>query len=142
MELLYSKKGIPYIRVDDTDLIFSSIGMKNDRYKYIILSKKRTTTLNISGAKAKKKKEVKISEQINGCYNMNLRKPTAPNDVKKVISPVTAEFLRKTIGKYLINGYFPKDKISDLKKDLEIMNGDDPTDVWEDDPSIDEEDDY
>jgi len=138
MELLFSKKGIPYIQVDDTMLIFSSIGMKNDSYKYIVLSKKKTTTVNVSGAKAKKKKKVKISEQVNGCYNMNLKKTTAPNDVKKVISPVITEFLRKSINKYLKNGYFPKSKIYDLKRDIEKISEDDPTDFWEDDPTADE----
>ena len=131
MKLMFSKNGKPYIEVGDVTLIFSSVGMKNDCYKYITFSKKTVTTVTTSGAKAKKKKTVSISENLNGCFNMNLRKSTAPNDIKKIVPPLLAEFLRKSIKKYLIGDFFPKNKINDLKNDIEKEY--DETDLIDDD---------
>ena len=138
MNLKYSKNGLPYIELPKgAHLIFSTSTESSKGFKFLVFDNKITRTLCISGAKAKKKKYVNISENCNFTTTMDFDK--IPRKAKDFgLSNMTKKMLKKMFSEFLVDGcYFPRENLETLELKLNKMNGTDE-DHMDDDPTATE----
>ena len=135
MKLKYSISNKPYIEFDnEAKLIFSSMTKdKNKGYKYLVFSHIETNAICLSGAKVKRKRYANISEKISFVTNMKFKK--IPNNARKVLTPITLNYLKKTFEGLTLGDYFPEKNLKELDK---ILNFVDDTDEIDDDPTANE----
>ena len=135
MNLKYTKSKTPYIEFDNgANLIFSSMTKDvNKGYKYLVFSHTETNAICLSAAKVKKKRYATVVEKIGFSTTMKFKK--IPNAAKKVLTPITLNYLKKTFEKLTINGYFPEKNLKELD---EILNFVDKTDEVDDDITANE----
>lgn len=147
MKLIYSEnKKIPLIIFENgARLIFSVTTETEKGFKYLAFTNKDTMTVTVSGAKAKVKKTRKISNLVSFMVDTSIKRPgsnSLPSNSKKFgLSKIAIGVLRKSF-KSLVDdeGYFPRDNLPTLEAVLNKINGCE-SDTWDDDPTVDEEDD-
>lgn len=141
MQILLTGSGTPYIEVDEnTNLIFSkSTAHKEKGYKFLVVSNKKTSSVCISGAKAKKKRYVENVEDNSFTVRLaDFKRSDTAAFTKGVVSPITLNVIKKLVTNNVDDeGYFPFEKIETLNDDL-IQAFDDPTEHMDDDPTADE----
>lgn len=124
MYLKYSKKQTPFIEFDNgAMLIFSSLTRNEHGYKYLVFSHTETNAICLSGAKVKKKKYATISEKVSFVTNMKFTK--IPNNAKKVLTPITLNYLKKTFEGLILDEYFPEKNLKELDKILSFVDNTD-----------------
>lgn len=135
MYLKYTKTNTPFIEFDNgAKLIFSSITKNVDKgYKYLIFSHTETNAICLSASKVKKKRYANVIEKIGFSTTMKFTK--IPNNAKKILTPITLNYLKKTFNDLTIDGYFPE---KNLEKLDDILNYVDDTDEIDDDPTANE----
>jgi hypothetical protein len=137
MQVLFSKNGTPYIEVDGTTrMSFSKLTETSRGYKYLVVSAYRTSTVNTSGAKAKKKRTITIDESQNFTVRLvDFKRSDTASFPKGVISPISLKVVKEVIGNHLDDGgYLHRDKLVLVNDELvksftdndEFVN-DDPT---------------
>lgn len=135
MNLKYTKTNTPYIEFDNgAKLIFSSMTKDaNKGYKYLVFSHTETNAICLSAAKVKKKRYATVVEKIGFTTTMKFKK--IPNAAKKVLTPITLNYLRKTFEGLTLDGYFSEKNLDLLSKELNYV---DKTDEIDDDPTANE----
>ena len=141
MQILLTGSGTPYIEIDEqTKLIFSkSTAHREKGYKFLVVSSKKTSSVCISGAKAKKKRYVENVE--DNSFTVRLADFKRSNDLgftKGVISPITLNAIKKlVVDKVDDEGFFPYNEIGTLNDELSLTFSD-PDEYVDDDPTADE----
>lgn len=141
MQILLSTTGTPYIELEGGDkLIFSKATADPVKgFKYLCYSGKSTSTVCISGSRAKNKKYSKIVENVNFSVRLSdFKRPTSnPKGFPKGIMPkITLGYFKKEISKLLDkDGYLPFDMVPVLNDTLSQM---DRNDMVDDDPEATE----
>lgn len=147
MRLIYSEKNrVPLIMFENgSRLIFSTSTETNKGFKYLAFNGRDTMTATISGARAKKKVTKNISNLVTFMVDTSIKRPgrgSLPKGAKKAgLSKITVGVLRKSFGVLLDDeGYFPRENLPTLQAVLNKLNGS-VSDTWNDDPTIDEDED-
>jgi len=140
MYLDYSKKGIPFILFENGSRLSFSVTTENEDkgFKYLCFKCIDTKTVTVSGAKAKKKRTTEIVEDISFVMDMNFKRDKIkgiPTDAKKFFGPLTVGILKKIFNDLIEDGYFPRKNLKILE---EKLNGEDPNDLLDDDPTATE----
>jgi len=135
MYLKYSKTNTPFIEFDNgAKLIFSTITKDKEKgYKFLVFSHTETSAVCVSSSRAKKKRYASVVENISFPTTMKFKK--IPNDAKKVLTPITLSYLKKTFGKLTVDDYFPEKNLDKLDEVLSFV---DKTDEIDDDPTANE----
>jgi len=134
MYLKYTKSKTPFIEFDNgAKLIFSSLTKNQHGYKYLVFSHTETNSICLSGAKVKKKRYASVVEKIGFSTTMKFTK--IPNDGKKILTPITLNYLKKTFEGLTVGDYFPEKNLQKLDKILSFV---DNTDEIDDDPTANE----
>lgn len=135
MYLKYTKTNTPFIEFDNgAKIIFSSLTKDIEKgYKYLCFSHIETNSICLSAAKVKKKRYASVVERINFSTTMKFTK--IPNAAKKVLTPITLNYLKKTFESLTLDGYFPEKNLKELDK---ILNYVDDTDEIDDDITANE----
>ena len=141
MELKYSNSGTPYIDLENGVLIFSKITEHPKKgFKFLVFQSRQVNSVCVSGAKAKKKKYTKMSEDIGFTINMNFKRESSgkeegiPKNARFCLSKITEKILKRIFSKLVIDGYFPRKSLSSLDEMLSAYWNND-TDNWDDDPT-------
>jgi len=141
MELKYSNNGSPFIDLDNGMLIFSKITENKEKgFKFLVFQGREINSVCISGAKAKRKKYTKMSEDIGFTMNMNFKidksgkKSGIPNNARFCLSKITEKILKRMFSKLVIDEYFPRSNLQMLGEMLRSFYGNE-TDNWNDDPT-------
>lgn len=139
MQILLTGTGTPYIEVDDnTKFVFSSSTAGPEGYKFMVVSHKKTSTVCISGAKAKKKRYMKKNEDRSFTVRLkDFRRDNERAFPKGVVSPITLNVVKKLILDEVEGDILPYHKIETLNDNL-VRKFDDPTETVDDDPTADE----
>ena len=141
MQILLTSTGTPYIEIDEnTKLIFSKVTADWEKgYKFLVVSSKKTSSVCISGAKAKKKRYVENVE--DNSFTVRLKDFKRNDDLgftKGVVSPITLNTIKKlVVDKVDDEGYLHFDKIGELNDELHQAFTD-PDEYVDDDPTADE----
>jgi len=135
MKLKYSKTNKPFIEFDNKAmLMFSTLTKDIDKgYKWLVFSHTETNAICLSAAKVKNKRYAKVAERIGFSTTMKFTK--IPNKAKKVLTPITLNYLKRTFGKLTVGDYFPEKNLKELDKILSFV---DDTDEIDNDPTADE----
>lgn len=138
MELKYSKKGIPFIELDNKNkLVFSSTTANKKGYKWVMFSGISTTTETISSGKGAKKKKSKIKMTMPISTLIDMEFNTLSKSAKNANPFLTKKYLdgmKRMFKPYVIDGVFLYENIS---KFAEYINNDSvitKEDLLEDDP--------
>ena len=140
MQILLTGSGTPYIEIDDnTNLIFSKSTANQKGYKFMVVSHKKTTSVCISGAKAKKKRYVENKEDDSFTVRLaDFKRSDTAAFTKGVVSPITLKVIKRLVtNKIGDDGIFPYSAIETLNDEL-IQAFDDPTEDIDDDPTATE----
>lgn len=144
MELKYSNNGSPYIDLDNGMLIFSKITEDQDKgFKFLVFQGRQVSSVCVSGAKAKRKKYTKMSEDIGFTVNMNFKRDVSgkkygiPNEARFCFSKITEKILKRMFSKLVVDGYFKRSNLQMLNDMLVSYYGNE-TDSWDDDPTATE----
>ncbi|MCK9267226.1 MAG: hypothetical protein M0P14_00760 [Alkaliphilus sp.] len=133
---MLSSKGTPYIEVDEnTKMIFSSTTADPIKgYKFMVISSVKTTSVNTSGAKAKKKRIVTISEDNNFTVRLlDFKRSDSGGFPKGVISSISLNVIKKAIQENLDDdGYLRYDLIPVVNDILVETFNDENEDMDED----------
>lgn len=140
MQILLTNSGTPYIEIDkNTNLIFSKSTSNHRGYKFMVVAHKKTSSVCISGAKAKKKRYVENQEDQSFTVRLaDFKRSDTAAFKKGVVSPITLKVIKKlVIDKVDDDGVFPYSAIETLNDEL-IQAFDDPDEYAEDDPTATE----
>lgn len=138
MKLMKSiPSGIPYIEFDSENrLIFSKATETREGFKHLSFRGKDTVTLSLSGARAKKKKTVSVTDVVTFSTNMKLEE--IPREGKKILSPMMVKYLKKIFEDLAPNGIFPRENLDKLANVLDEKFGENKEDYIDDDPTATE----
>lgn len=139
-----SKNGTPYIELNNGRFIFSrSTAMPDKGYKYLCYVGTDTTSVCLSGAKAKRKRYANVVEDVN--FTVRLRdfrrddtKAFPKKKIKGQISDISLNWFKKLIMSFIVDDYVPFRAIPEI---MTQINWEDDTDAWDEDPDIDDSDD-
>lgn len=140
MQVLLTKTGTPYIEVNDnTRLIFSKSTANNRGYKFMVVSHKKMSSVCISGAKAKKKRYVKNTEDNSFTVRLaDFKRSDTAAFTKGVVSPITLKVIKKLVtDKVDEDGIFPYSEIETLNDEL-VQAFNDPDEEVDEDPTATE----
>ena len=151
MKLNYTKKGTPFITIDDKNMIvFSSCTATNKGYDRVIFSGQTKTEISVSAGKgkAKTKSRKTISERMSVSSDLatlsDLYKIARGKDC--VLTKGSVDGIKKIITPYMISGIFPFDKVDKLEAEINNIDkiddedflDEDPEGYWEDEDGEDE----